>query len=68
MILGHREQLDVSPFPKQMNASSEMTPQLAQLADALAELHELLEGYAPTWYTLHHHEKAECALRSVKRF
>jgi len=68
VIFGHREQLDLSSFPKQMNESSEMRLQLTQLADALAELHELLEGYAPTWYTLHHHERAESALRSVKKF
>jgi hypothetical protein len=51
-----------------MNEASEMTLQLTQLADALAELYGLLEGYAPAWYTLHHHKRAESALRSMKKF
>jgi len=68
VILGHTEQAEVSSFPKQMNEASEMTLQLTQLADALAELYGLLEGYAPTWYTLHHHKRAESALRSMKKF
>jgi len=68
VILGHAEQAEVSSFPKQMNEASEMRLQLAQLADALAELYGLLEGYAPTWYTLHHHKRAESALRSMKKF
>ncbi len=68
MILGHTEQAEVGSFPKQMNEASEMTLQLTQLADALAELYGLLEGYAPTWYTLHHHKRGESALRSMKKF
>src|SRR6267143_2960 len=67
VILGHTEQLEMSSFPKQMNETSEMRLQLAQLAEALAELYGLLESYAPTWYTLHHHERAESALRSMKK-
>ena len=68
MIPGRTEQLEMSTFPKQMNEASEMRRQLAQLADALAELYGLLEGYAPTWYTFDHHERAESALRSMKKF
>ena len=68
MILGHTEQLEVSSFPKQRNEASEMKLQLTQLAEALAELYGLLEGYAPTWYTFDHHERAESALRSMKKF
>jgi hypothetical protein len=67
-MLGQTEQLETASFPKQMNEASEMRLQLTQLADALAELYGLLEGYAPTWYTLHHHERAESALRSMKKF
>ena len=36
----------------------------ARLADALTELHRLLEEYAPSWYTQKHHEKVQAALRS----
>jgi hypothetical protein len=68
VIPGRTEQLEMSTFPKQMNETSEMRLQLAQLADALAELYGLLEGYAPTWYTFDHHERAESALRSMKKF
>jgi len=41
--------------------------QLAQITDALAELYQLLEDYAPTWYSEHHHKKAESALRVLKK-
>jgi hypothetical protein len=51
-----------------MNEASEMSLQLTQLTDALAELYGLLEGYAPTWYPFDHHERAESALRSMKKF
>jgi hypothetical protein len=37
-----------------------------QLADALEGLYELLEEYAPAWYTQEHREKAEAALRMLK--
>jgi hypothetical protein len=29
-------------------------------------LYELLETYAPEWYTEEHHNRAEAALRSLK--
>jgi hypothetical protein len=41
--------------------------QLARATDALAELYQLLEDYAPTWYAEHHHKKAEFALRLLKK-
>jgi hypothetical protein len=41
--------------------------QLARVTDALAELYQLLEDYAPTWYSEHHHKKAESALRVLKK-
>jgi hypothetical protein len=37
-----------------------------QLAAALEDLYELLEEYAPAWYTQEHREKAEAALRMIK--
>jgi hypothetical protein len=36
-------------------------------ADALAELHDLLEWHAPAWYTLEQHERLESALRLLGR-
>jgi len=67
VVVHHSEQLDVS-FPKQTNEASEMRLELRHLANALAEVYELLEDYAPTWYTLHHQERVVSALRSAKKF
>ena len=41
--------------------------ELARVKDVLAELYELLEDYAPTWYTEQHHKKAASALRLTKK-
>ena len=38
-----------------------------RLAEALSELHSLLEEYSPSWYTEEHHRKAESALHSTKK-
>ena len=40
--------------------------QIQELQEALRMLYELLETYAPEWYTEEHHNKAEAALRSLK--
>jgi hypothetical protein len=47
--------------------ASEMERDLKQIADALWELHVLLEQYAPAWYTQQYDEKAASALRAVGR-
>jgi hypothetical protein len=41
--------------------------QLARATDALAELYQLLEDYAPAWYSERHHKKAESALRVLMK-
>ena len=38
----------------------------AAAVEALAELYELLEEYAPTWYTEEMHHRAEAALRVLR--
>jgi len=38
-----------------------------RLAEALSELQDLLEEYAPSWYTEKHHRKAESALHPGKK-
>lgn len=38
-----------------------------RLVQALSELRNLLEEYAPSWYTEKHHRKAESALRPKKK-
>ena len=43
-----------------------LSAQARELREALKMLYDLLEAYAPAWYTEEHHDKAEAALRSVK--
>ena len=38
-----------------------------RLVEALSELHDLLEEYAPYWYTEEHHEKAMAALHPLRK-
>jgi hypothetical protein len=67
MMLGRSEQSDVNSHPHRLNATAEMELQLAQLANAFAELYDLLEQYAPLWYTEEQHDKANWALGSLKK-
>jgi hypothetical protein len=39
--------------------------EVRELREALKTLYDLLEGYAPPWYTEEHRDKAEAALRIV---
>jgi hypothetical protein len=34
--------------------------------DIFIVLHDLLEGYAPVWYTEKHHKRAELVMRHLK--
>lgn len=47
-----------------LNLESEQ--ERARLVDALRKLYDLLEEYAPSWYSPEHHERAESALLSAK--
>jgi hypothetical protein len=47
---------------------SEIELQLTQVADALAELYDLLERYASPWYTQEHHARIESILRGLKSY
>jgi len=51
-------------------AMKEMTLDVAMdetaAVEALADLYELLEEYAPTWYTEEMHHRAEAALRVLR--
>ena len=38
----------------------------AALAEVLTELFDLLEQYAPSWYTQKHHDKALAALQMLR--
>lgn len=39
------------------------TPSVDELVEALTGLYQLLEEYAPPWYTREHHDKALSALQ-----
>ena len=41
--------------------------QTADPKEVLAELVELLEEYAPAWYTKEHHKRALAALRALEK-
>jgi hypothetical protein len=45
----------------------QMAMERTAAADALAALHDLLECYAPAWYTVEQHERLESALRLLGR-
>lgn len=46
--------------------SCENPSKSTRVLEALSDLHELLEEYAPSWYTEEHHRKAESALHPKK--
>jgi hypothetical protein len=50
-----------------MTLEQSLTPGYAELVEALTELYQLLEEYAPPWYTQQHEEKALSALRPAKK-
>jgi hypothetical protein len=45
---------------------SEDTERVPTTREVLQELFQLLEEYAPTWYTEEHHNRAVAALRSAR--
>jgi hypothetical protein len=67
VILNRTEQSDVSSFAQPSDDTSEIKLQLTRAVDALAELYDLLEEYGPSWYRQHHHERAESALRLLRK-
>ena len=52
---------------KTMSRTSNTQLDPKQLAEALSDLHDLLEEYAPTWYTQEHHEKVVLALHPFQK-
>jgi len=67
VMFGRSEQSDLNSHSHRLNATADMELQMAQLANAFAELYHLVEQYAPVWYTLEQHDKANWALGSLKR-
>lgn len=50
-----------------LSYKSETELDRTRLVDLLAELQDLLEQYAPAWYTEEHHEKAIAALQPLRK-
>jgi hypothetical protein len=46
--------------------AKDRSAEVVKLREALKMLYDLLEAYAPPWYTEEHHDKAEAALRSCE--
>ena len=68
MILNqHTAESDVSRSSHPVNFTNSLKTEQPSLADALGDLCNLLEDYAPAWYTEEHRERAQAALRSDKK-
>lgn len=63
MFTTHTKQSDEKRLAMPNHARSQTAVPRAHLADVCVELHDLLERYAPAWYTQDLHEKAKSALR-----
>jgi hypothetical protein len=50
-----------------VNADCKTPSERKRLIEALSDLRNLLEEYAPSWYTEKHHRKAESALHPKKK-
>jgi hypothetical protein len=46
--------------------AKDRSAEVVKLREALKMLYDLLEAYAPHWYTEEHHDRAEAALRSCE--
>jgi hypothetical protein len=63
-MLTSNEQFGVPTLTGRSNVTVDVDLDLEKkhLAESLAELCDLLESYAPVWYTREHHERAQSAL------
>ena len=59
--------VNISPerVARSADEAESLFTEVRKLRDALKMLYDLLEAYAPVWYTEEHHYKAEAALKSV---
>ena len=68
MLINHNAaESDVSRRSHPINYSANLKTEQPSRTDALEDLYDLLEEYAPAWYTEEHRERAQAALRSVKK-
>jgi hypothetical protein len=60
-----RNPSDPSRLPQHLNQASQVEIEQRRLAEAFADLYELLGRYAPLWYTRELQERAESVLRQL---
>ena len=63
MFLTTTNRHNASLFRAELDASARRDQPRNNLVAVLADLHRLLEDYAPRWYTYEHHRRSELALR-----
>jgi len=63
----HTQQSEVRSVPQRSNRVSEMERDRVLLTKAFTEIYELLEEYAPAWYTQEHHERVKAALSLLSK-
>ena len=66
MNINYNGQSELSFNAGSTNADLDQKLQLIRVVDAIAELSDLLENYAPAWYTERHRSKVESAMGLVK--
>jgi hypothetical protein len=59
--IGPKKRVAMSP-----DDAKDRSAEVVKLREALKMLYDLLEAYAPHWYTEEHHDRAEAALRSCE--
>ena len=50
---------------RKLNAAPQRSASVEELTGVIHELRDLLEEYAPAWYSLEHHKRIESALARV---
>ena len=63
----HTRQSTLRTVPQRSNSVSEMERDRVLLTKVLTEIYELLEEYAPPWYTQEHHERVKAALSLLRK-
>jgi len=50
---------------KPSRSAAEELPAIEQMAEVLCDLRDLLEEYAPSWYSLEQHNRVESAIQRL---
>jgi len=65
--MAHRGPEPIDQNPQSIKSVDSQTDLNERVGNTIVELYQLLEGYAPAWYTEELHERAEAALRALGR-